>query len=116
MGCLARSLNSLICAFAALTLVGSAGLAQAQGAGPVLEDGEAVVAGFSGARAPVLIAPGVDPAQNPVIDVDGPSARVIDLRALGGPPSGQVVAAAKPLTIPASLIGQVFADDNKEVL
>ena len=109
MGCLARSLNSLICAFAALTLVVSAGLAQAQGAGPVLEDGEAVVAGFSGARAPVLIAPGVDPAQNPVIDVDGPSARVIDLRALGGPPSGQVVAAAKPLTIPASLIGQVFA-------
>jgi hypothetical protein len=53
--------------------------------------------------------PGANPADLLAIDPNGPSLRAVDARNLGGPPRGQVVAAGKPLAVPAGAIGQVFA-------
>jgi hypothetical protein len=75
----------------------------------VLAPGEAAVAGFSGVIRPTLVPPGVDPADATVIDLFGPSLRVIDLADLGGRPAAQLVPAPKPFTFTARQIGQVFA-------
>src|SRR5436305_567788 len=75
----------------------------------LLEPGNAVVAGFSGAIPPIQIAPGVEPASLTFIDLNGASLRVIDLQNMAGPPAAQLVAAPKPFTITAAQIGQVFA-------
>jgi len=72
----------------------------------VLSEGEAFVTGFSGAAAKP--AP-VGQAAVAYIDLAGPSARVIDLRNVGGAPRAQVLAAAKPFTVTAAQVGQVFA-------
>jgi hypothetical protein len=77
--------------------------------------GDAAVTGFSGALAPIQIAPGVDPGEQTFIDLDGPSLRVVDLHHMGGPPTAQLVGAPKPFTFTAAQIGQVFGvalDDN----
>jgi hypothetical protein len=68
-----------------------------------------VVTGFSGTQPPILIAPGTDPADKTVIDLTGPSARIVDLQAPGAPPQAQLLQAPKPFTVTASQIGQVFA-------
>jgi hypothetical protein len=80
----------------------------------ILADGNALVTGFSGAQPPAKIAPGVDPADKTYIDLSGPSARVIDLQAPGEAPKDQVLQAAKPFTVIAGQVGQVFgvAIDN----
>ncbi len=75
----------------------------------LLPIGNAVVTGFSGAQLPTVIAPGTNPADKTTIDLNGPSARVIDIQAPGTPPQGQLIAAPKPFTVTASQIGQVFA-------
>ncbi len=64
--------------------------------------GDAVVTGFSGVR------PGQGGPDGLAIDLDGPSARVVALQNLGGPPRGQLVNAPKPGTITAGQVGQVF--------
>jgi hypothetical protein len=56
----------------------------------------------------VQIAPGVDPVEKTLIDLNGPSLRVVDLHHMDGPPQAQLVGAPKPLTISAAMIGQVF--------
>lgn len=81
-------------------------LAPAAAKGLVLP-GNALVTGFSGAPAPGLIAPGVDPADYSFIDLTGPALRVIDLQA-PGLPHAQLVPAPKPYTATAAQIGQVF--------
>ncbi|MBB6308514.1 hypothetical protein [Xanthobacter tagetidis] len=87
-----------------------AGPAAAQPLPPgVLAPGEAAVAGFSGVFRPTLVPPGADPADTTVIDLFGPSLRVVDLADLGGRPAGQFVPAPKPFTFTARQIGQVFA-------
>jgi hypothetical protein len=83
--------------------------AQAQPAGGIVADGNAVVTGFSGLQLPTLIAPGTDPAARTTIDLNGPALRAIDLQAPGGAPQAQVLTAAKPFTVTAGQIGQVFA-------
>jgi hypothetical protein len=83
--------------------------AQTATAPGILVDGNAVVTGFSGARPPAQIRPGVDPAALTFIDLNGPVLRVIDLHAPVGAPQAQVVFAPKPFTITAGQIGQVFA-------
>ena len=70
--------------------------------------GNAAVTGFSGALPPVQIAPGIDPVAQTVIDLNGPSLRIVDLHHMDGPPMAQLVGAPKPLTVNAALIGQVF--------
>ena len=51
---------------------------------------------------------GADPQAITFIDLQGPSLRIVDLQHMRGPAEAQLVAAPKPLTVPASLIGQVF--------
>ncbi len=76
----------------------------------ILGRGDAVVTGFSGARPPAAALPAqVDALDKTLIDIDGPSLRVIDLNNPGGPPRGQVMTAPKPFTVRAQQIGQVFA-------
>jgi hypothetical protein len=80
----------------------------------VLVSGNAAVTGFSGALAPMQIAPGEDPSQITFIDPNGASLRIVDLQRMGGPAAAQLVGAPKPFTFPAAQLGQVFgvaADD-----
>lgn len=83
-------------------------LAQALPPTGIVANGNAVVTGFSGARPPVTLAPGVDPADKTFIDLQGPAARVFDLQAPGAPPQAQLLTAPKPFTVTAGQIGQVF--------
>jgi hypothetical protein len=83
------------------------GAAVAQPAG-IVANGNAVVTGFSGAQAPTAIAPGVDPGDKTFIDVNGPSARVLDLQAPGAPPQAQLLTTPKPFTLTAAQTGQLF--------
>jgi hypothetical protein len=75
---------------------------------PVVALGNAAVTGFSGALPPIEIAPGFDPGLTTFIDRNGASLRVVDLQHMGGPPAAQLVAAPKPFTYSAAVIGQVF--------
>ena len=84
-----------------------AALAQVGPAAAVLIDGNAVVTGFSGTQPPLPFPP--DAADQAMIDLNGPSARVMDLQAPGAPPQAQLLSAPKPFTVPASQVGQVFA-------
>ena len=83
-------------------------VAQAQNPSPILQPGNAAVAGFSGAK-PLDGPPPAQPFDKTFIDLDGPALRVIDLSRMGGPPEAQVVAAPKPFTVTAGQIGQVFS-------
>src|SRR5450631_1267140 len=75
---------------------------------PLYVPGDAAVTGFSGARPPAQIASGVDPVAKTLIDLNGPSLRIVDLHHMGAPPRAQLVDAPKPLSISAAMIGQVF--------
>src|SRR5882724_10106329 len=107
-----RSLVSArLLASAIVTLASGAvaiGSAAAQATQGILAPGDAAVTGFSGAQLPESIPPGVDPADQTMIDPQGPSLRVIDLQSIGGPPQAQLVQAPKPYTATAAQIGQVF--------
>jgi hypothetical protein len=75
----------------------------------IVNDGDAAVTGFSGSQPPTTVTPGVAPADKTYIDLAGPSARLIDLDAMGAPPQAQLVQATKPFTVTAAQVGQVFA-------
>jgi hypothetical protein len=93
-----------------LTILSPENPAAAQsGRNGILGQGEAVVSGFSGWQTITPVPQGVDPAAVTYIDPAGPSARVIDLRNAGAPPQAQVLPAAKPFTVTAAQVGQVFA-------
>jgi hypothetical protein len=84
--------------------------APAPAGSPVLDRGDAVVSGFSGIKpAPFPLPPGTNPLDGFFIDLDGASARILSLRAVGGPPQGQLVNLPAKLAIPARDVGQVFA-------
>ncbi|WP_142250429.1 hypothetical protein [Bradyrhizobium sp. UNPF46] len=74
----------------------------------IVANGNAVVTGFSGAMPPAEIPPGVDPADKTAIDLNGPSARVLDLQSPGAPPQAQILTAPKPFTVTAGQTGQLF--------
>ncbi|NLH83710.1 MAG: hypothetical protein GX458_23115, partial [Phyllobacteriaceae bacterium] len=61
-----------------------------------------------GAIAPFELPPGWDPVSATFLDPEGPALRIVDLNRLGGPPRPEPVAAAKPFTVAAKWIGQVF--------
>ncbi len=103
----ARALAAAALVLAALALNPPPSLAQSAPFAVIAPD-EAAVTGFSGAPPPPEIAPGDDPAALTFIDPTGPSFRIVDLRAMGGQASAQVVGAPKPFTVPASQIGQAF--------
>jgi hypothetical protein len=71
--------------------------------------GDVAVSGFSGT---ILfgesLAPGVDPIDKTVIDVDGASLRIFDVSTLGGAPAGKIVNPPLKFAVPAKDIGQVF--------
>ena len=97
----AALLSGLICA---------GGPASAQNVPPgLLAPGNAVVTGFSGAIPPAQIAPGVDPGAKTFIDLNAPSARIVDLQSMHGPMRAQLVDAIKPYNTIAAQTGQVFA-------
>ena len=75
----------------------------------IVSPGEAVVTGFSGSQTITPVPQGIDSVAVTFVDPAGPSARVIDLRNAGGPPQAQVLPAAKPFTVTAAQVGQVFA-------
>jgi hypothetical protein len=82
----------------------------AQNAPPILQAGDAAVAGFSGTIV-IGSAPPPEPKRidKTYINLNGPSLRVIGLGRMGGPAQGQLVAAPKPFTFTAGQIGQVFS-------
>jgi hypothetical protein len=81
---------------------------QTQQARGLLAPGDAAVTGFAGAPLPVQIPPGVDPAEQTFIDLEGHSLRVVDLQNLRGPARAQLVRTQKTFTARARQIGQVF--------
>jgi hypothetical protein len=93
---------------AAVLLLNLSASAMAQEPRGLLAPGDAAVTGFSGAPPPVQLAPGIDPAANTFIDLDGPSLEVFDLQDLHGPARAQLVRTPKPFSAKASQIGQVF--------
>ncbi len=82
--------------------------ASAQAPG-ILTNGNAVVTGFSGAPLPAQLPPGVNPADLTFIDLNGASARVVELQAPGAPPQAQLITAPLPFRVTAAQVGQVFA-------
>jgi hypothetical protein len=85
----------------------TAATASAQGRPAILIDGNAVVTGFSGTQPPLPFPPSA--ADQAGIDLNGPSARIMDLQAPGAPPQAQLLTAPKPFTVVAGQVGQVFA-------
>ncbi len=84
------------------------GVAYAQSTNPILQAGDAAVAGFSGTTV-VGTPPEPQRIDKTYINLAGPTLRVIGLDRLRGPAQGQVVAAAKKFTAMARQIGQVFS-------
>ncbi len=90
--------------------IAPAGSAHAQD-NTVLLPGDAVVTGFSG------VAPPTPTATSLAIDLQGPSAQILSLAAMPGPPDGMMVGAPATRRITAAEVGQVFAialDDTGE--
>jgi len=104
-----RSWRGVVAALFALAASHDLSFAQQARTGGVLVDGDAVATGFSGATAPTLIAPQVNPVDQTLIDLNGPALRVIDLQGPFAPPQAQLLQTPKPFTLTASQIGQVFA-------
>ncbi|HEY6255496.1 MAG TPA: hypothetical protein VIY51_06840 [Xanthobacteraceae bacterium] len=101
-------ITRFLCAAALFGLAAiDVGPAHAQGTPAILIDGNAVVTGFSGTQPPLPDAASV-PDQT-IIDLNGPSARIVDLQSPGAPPQAQLLTAPKPFTVFASQVGQVFA-------
>ncbi len=74
-----------------------------------LREGDVAITGFAGSKlSSESIAPGIDPLERTIIDLDGATLRIYDLTTLGGPTVGQVVNAPIKLAIPARDIGHVF--------
>ncbi|VAW17042.1 FIG00792384: hypothetical protein [hydrothermal vent metagenome] len=103
---------------ATTSLTGLALAAGLLGSSPTLalEDGiifagSMAVTGFAGTYIPKIdegLAPGLDPIDETFIDIEGPSLRIFDVRNLGAPASGQLVATPEPFEVEARKIGQVF--------
>jgi hypothetical protein len=90
---------------AATTPAGAQGASTA-GSTAILIDGNAVVTGFSGTQPPLPFPPSAN--DQATIDINGPSARIVDLQVPGAPPQAQLLNAPKPFTAYASQVGQVF--------
>ncbi len=100
-----RAFPLKLAALATTLVVAALGGAAAQQQGGILSPGYAVMTGFPGAIAQQ--APnGADPFDYYMLNPQGPAARVIDLTSLG--PQGQLSAAPKTFTVPASQVGTVF--------
>ena len=101
-------LRPALAAIALLAAVLPVSTARAQTPAAVLQSGDAIVTGFSGAPLPAQVAPGTDPGDQTFIDPNGPSARIFNLQAPGAPPQAQVMPAPNPFTVTAAQVGQVF--------
>jgi len=105
----ARAICVVIVAVAMIATGATAGAIAAEAVQRgIIAPGDAAVTGFSGAVSPAELPPGADPVPATVINLDGPTVRVIDLKQLGGPPAAQIVPAPKPYTATARQTGQVF--------
>ena len=101
-------LRPALAAIALLAAVLPVSTARAQTPAAVLQSGDAVVTGFSGAPQPAQVTPGTDPGDQTFIDPNGPSTRIFNLQAPGAPPQAQVLATPNPFTVTAAQVGQVF--------
>ena len=82
----------------------------------VLGQGNAVVTGFSGTAPAAAPAASGDPLDALFIDLNGASARILNVQTGGQPAQGQVVPAPTVLAVKAGDVGQVFGialDDGK---
>jgi hypothetical protein len=87
-----------------------AGLPAAEAQDMGLSRGDAVVTGFSGIKPlDVPVPPGTDPLDYFFIDLQGASAEILSLSALGSGPHGQLALAPVKRQITAGQVGQVFA-------
>jgi hypothetical protein len=87
-----------------------AGIAATQ-EGQVIHEGSMAVTGFAKTVIPGIeegLPPGVDPADETMIDLEGKTLRIFDVSNLGGPASGQLVNLPLPFEVPTRQIGQVF--------
>src|SRR5665213_2770285 len=91
-------------ALAAMLAAGWVAPAEAQQG--IVQQGYAVVTGFSGFVSSPAPAGTADPFDYVTDNVTGPSARVVDLTALG--PQGTLSPAPKPFTVTSDQVGQVF--------
>lgn len=98
----------LCCGLSAFDVVRAQGAAPQAAPVVILTDGNAVVTGFSGAQVTGQAATSATPADRLFIDLEGYSARVVDLQDPGAPPQAQLLSAPKPFTLTAGQIGQVF--------
>jgi hypothetical protein len=111
------------CLLRAIALCGLAGLhaeaVQAQAPDPnaapaaaapgAIAPGSVAISGFSGSTLSAeSLAPGVDPTDKTIIDVEGASLKVFDLTTLGQRPAGQLLSAPVKFEVKAGDIGQVF--------
>lgn len=74
----------------------------------VIARGDAVVTGFSGVKVQEPVPETVHPLDRTFIDLEGTSARILDLTSLGTSPKGQVSDTIAKLKIKAGETGQVF--------
>jgi len=82
----------------------------AQASEPLLGAGDAVVTGFAGIRpSDALMLAGANPLDHFFINLEGPSAQIMSLGNLGGPPQGQLITPIAKRQILAKDVGQVFA-------
>ena len=106
-----------ICARTTLALVWLLCSAPANAQTAPISPGDAAVSGFSGtALSAESVAPGIDPIDKTVIDLDGAALRIFDLTRLAGPAAGQVAKPSIKKEVLAKDIGQVFGltfDDGK---
>ena len=93
----------------ALVAFMGAGFTRANAQDTGLARGDAAVTGFSGIR-PLDTSPpdGADPLDYFFIDLQGPSAEILSLSALGSGPNGQLAPAPVKRQITAGQVGQVF--------
>lgn len=114
---LAIGMLGAVLAAAALLLPWPAG---AQETSPVIFPAATAVSAFPGTTIPGIengLAPGVDPVDETLIDMQQPSVRIHDPRALGGPAAGQLVYLPEPFAVKNADIGLVFGltfDDGVE--
>lgn len=77
----------------------------------IIFPGSMAITGFAGTAIPNFeegLPPGVDPIDETFIDVSKASLKIFDVRHLGEPASGQMVATPEPFEVEAGKIGSVF--------
>ena len=109
-------LCSRLTSLTAAIVIALAGSALPAAAASVLNQGNAVVTGFSGVTPPAVAPASGDPMDGTLIDLNGASMRLLDLSTGGEPPHGQLISSPTVFQVKAGDVGQVFGialDDGR---